>query len=410
MRYLPIGDKINATVTRGSWRTLVCVTLTLLPSGGLSAEQVAELVARARERGTVTAADITSALDAADLPADAFDNVVRLLTDEGIEIVDPPAEDAHDAPRDVPADTSTRAGTGDLVRIYLREIGRVPLLTAQDEVELAKSIEAGLFAEEKLQGGFPVLDAHRAELGELADYGLRAKQRLIEANLRLVVSIAKRYIGRGLVFLDLIQEGNLGLIRAVEKFDYTKGYKFSTYATWWIRQAITRAIADQARTIRIPVHMVETINKMARVQRQLHQDLGREATPDEIAAEMDLTPDRVAEIQRIAQEPVSLQSPIGEEDSDLGDFIEDADAVVPIEAAAFIMLQDQLEQILDTLSPREQKIIQLRFGLMDGHPRTLEEVGREFGVTRERIRQIESKTLAKLRHPSRAQMLREYLG
>jgi RNA polymerase primary sigma factor len=371
---------------------------------------VADLVARARERGTVTAADITSALDAADLPADAFDNVVRLLTDEGVEITDPPAGEAADVPRDIPADTSHRGATGDLVRIYLREIGRVPLLTAHDEVELAKSIEAGLFAEEKLQGEFPVLDAHRAELGELAADGLRAKQRLIEANLRLVVSIAKRYIGRGLVFLDLIQEGNLGLIRAVEKFDYTKGYKFSTYATWWIRQAITRAIADQARTIRIPVHMVETINKMARVQRQLHQDLGREATPEEIAAEMDLTPDRVAEIQRIAQEPVSLQSPIGEEDSDLGDFIEDADAVVPIEAAAFIMLQDQLEQILDTLSPREQKIIQLRFGLMDGHPRTLEEVGREFGVTRERIRQIESKTLAKLRHPSRAQMLREYLG
>ena len=371
---------------------------------------MAELVARARERGTVTAADITSALDAADIPVDAFDNVVRLLTDEGIEIVDPPAEETADVPRDVPADTSHRAGTGDLVRIYLREIGRVPLLTAHDEVELAKSIEAGLFAEEKLQGGFPVLDAHGAELDELAADGLRAKQRLIEANLRLVVSIAKRYIGRGLVFLDLIQEGNLGLIRAVEKFDYTKGYKFSTYATWWIRQAITRAIADQARTIRIPVHMVETINKMARVQRQMHQDLGREATPEEIAAEMGLSPDRVAEIQRIAQEPVSLQSPIGEEDSDLGDFIEDADAVVPIEAAAFIMLQDQLEQILDTLSPREQKIIQLRFGLMDGHPRTLEEVGREFGVTRERIRQIESKTLAKLRHPSRAQMLREYLG
>ncbi len=371
---------------------------------------MAELVARARERGTITAAAITSALDGADLPPDAFDDVVRLLTDEGVEILDPPAEEPADTPRDVPADTGQRAGAGDLVRIYLREIGRVPLLTAQDEVELAKSIEAGLFAEEKLQGGFPVHDAHRAELGELAAEGIHAKQRLIEANLRLVVSIAKRYIGRGLVFLDLIQEGNLGLIRAVEKFDYTKGYKFSTYATWWIRQAITRAIADQARTIRIPVHMVETINKMARVQRQLHQDLGREATPDEIAAEMGLSPDRVAEIQRIAQEPVSLQSPIGEEDSDLGDFIEDADAVVPIEAAAFIMLQDQLEQILDTLSPREQKIIQLRFGLMDGHPRTLEEVGREFGVTRERIRQIESKTLAKLRHPSRAQMLREYLG
>jgi RNA polymerase primary sigma factor len=377
----------------------------------LSAEQVAELVARARERGTVAAADITAVLDAADLPADVFDNVVRLLTDEGVEITDPPAEDVADAPRAAaPGDPGQRAHTGDLVRIYLREIGRVPLLTAHDEVELAKSIEAGLFAEEKLHGGFPLLDAHRAELDELAADGLRAKQRLIEANLRLVVSIAKRYIGRGLVFLDLIQEGNLGLIRAVEKFDYTKGYKFSTYATWWIRQAITRAIADQARTIRIPVHMVETINKMARVQRQLHQDLGREATPEEIGAEMGLTAERVAEIQRIAQEPVSLQSPIGEEDSDLGDFIEDADAVVPIEAAAFIMLQDQLEQIMDTLAPREQKIIQLRFGLMDGHPRTLEEVGREFGVTRERIRQIESKTLAKLRHPSRAQMLREYLG
>jgi RNA polymerase primary sigma factor len=358
----------------------------------------------------VTVADITAALDGSDMPAEAFEGVVRLLSDEGVEILEAPHDEAEEPPRGATADPGRRPATGDLVRIYLREIGRVPLLTAEDEVELAKSIEAGLFAEEKLQGGFPLMGVAGAELGQLASDGLHAKQRLIEANLRLVVSIAKRYIGRGLVFLDLIQEGNLGLIRAVEKFDYTKGYKFSTYATWWIRQAITRAIADQARTIRIPVHMVETINKMARVQRQLHQDLGREATSAEVAAEMGLSQDRVAEIQRIAQEPVSLQAPIGEEDSDLGDFIEDADAVVPMEAAAFIMLQDQLEQILHNLTPREQKIIQLRFGLMDGHPRTLEEVGREFGVTRERIRQIESKTLSKLRHPSRAQMLKEYLG
>jgi RNA polymerase primary sigma factor len=358
-------------------------------------------------------ADLTAAFDRCDLPADAVDGVLRLLADEGVEIVEAPPDDQDDLRRDAQNDGARKAATGDLVRIYLREIGRVPLLTAQDEVDLAKSIEAGLFAEEKLHSNSPPLrcaGAEVAELAMLAADGMRAKQRLIEANLRLVVSIAKRYIGRGLVFLDLIQEGNLGLIRAVEKFDYTKGYKFSTYATWWIRQAITRAIADQARTIRIPVHMVETINKMARIQRQLHQDLGREATPDEIAAEMGLTPERVAEIQRIAQEPVSLQSPIGEEDSDLGDFIEDADAVVPMEAAAFIMLQDQLEQVLDNLGIREQRIIQLRFGLTDGHPRTLEEVGREFGVTRERIRQIESKTLAKLRHPSRAQMLREYLA
>jgi len=359
-------------------------------------------------------ADLTAAFDRHDLPADAVEGVLRLLADEGVEIIEPPQDDPDDLRRGAQADSARRAVTGDLVRIYLREIGRVPLLTAQDEVDLAKAIEAGLFAEEKLHGGSPsAAECRGAELAELAllvAEGMRAKQRLIEANLRLVVSIAKRYIGRGLVFLDLIQEGNLGLIRAVEKFDYTKGYKFSTYATWWIRQAITRAIADQARTIRIPVHMVETINKMARIQRQMHQDLGREATPEEIAAEMGLSADRVAEIQRIAQEPVSLQSPIGEEDSDLGDFIEDADAVVPMEAAAFIMLQDQLEQVLDNLSIREQRIIQLRFGLTDGHPRTLEEVGREFGVTRERIRQIESKTLAKLRHPSRAQMLREYLA
>ncbi len=355
--------------------------------------------------------ELTVAFEHCDLPADAVDSVLKLLADEGVDVIDAAPDSEDMAQRHVQSE-ARRAVTGDLVRIYLREIGRVPLLTAHDEVELAKAIEAGLFAEEKMQGGLLANcgGARMAELMLIAADGIAAKQRLIEANLRLVVSIAKRYIGRGLVFLDLIQEGNLGLIRAVEKFDYTKGYKFSTYATWWIRQAITRAIADQARTIRIPVHMVETINKMARIQRQLHQDLGREATPEEIAAEMGLHPDRVAEIQRIAQEPVSLQSPIGEEDSDLGDFIEDADAVVPMEAAAFIMLQDQLDKVLDNLNIREQRIIQLRFGLTDGHPRTLEEVGREFGVTRERIRQIESKTLAKLRHPSRAQMLREYLA
>src|SRR5205807_728374 len=291
---------------------------------------------------------------------------------------------------------------GDSVHTYLKSIGRTSLLTAEQEVDLAKRIEAGLFAEHKLDTEPDLSPERRHDLELVAEDGRRAKAHMLEANLRLVVSVAKKYSDRGLSLLDVVQEGNLGLIRAVEKFDYTKGYKFSTYATWWIRQAITRAIADQARTIRIPVHMVETINKMARVQRQLHQALGREATPDEIAAEMGLEPDRIAEIQRIAQEPVSLQSPIGEEESGLGDFIEDADAVVPIEAAAFIMLQDQLERVLDELAEREQRIIQLRFGLTDGHPRTLEEVGREFGVTRERMRQIESKTLAKLRHPSRA--------
>ncbi len=364
-------------------------------------------MALGRERGSVTMADVMVALDGADLAPEAIDAAVRALAEEGVDVLDVAREDEADIRR--AESEGRRVATSDLVRIYLREIGRVPLLTAEDEVELAKSIEAGLFAEEKLCCGIPVPGAIGGDLELLACEGVKAKQRLIEANLRLVVSIAKRYIGRGLVFLDLIQEGNLGLIRAVEKFDYTRGYKFSTYATWWIRQAITRAIADQARTIRVPVHMVETINKLARVQRQLHQELGREATAEEIAAEMGLEPERVAEIQRIAQEPVSLQSPIGEEESDLGDFIEDADAVVPIEAAAFIMLQDQLDRVLDQLAEREQRIIQLRFGLTDGHPRTLEEVGREFGVTRERIRQIESKTLAKLRHPSRAQVLREYL-
>ena len=356
----------------------------------------------------MTVEDVAAALDRSDLPDDSLERVVKMLAEQGVEVLESQHE-TEDVTRADEGDLGKRAPTSDLVRIYLREIGRVPLLTAEDEVELAKTIEAGLFAEEKMARTAVLSREELHDLELLAREGARAKQRLIEANLRLVVSIAKRYVGRGMLFLDLIQEGNLGLIRAVEKFDYTKGFKFSTYATWWIRQAITRAIADQARTIRIPVHMVETINKLVRVQRQMHQDLGREPTPEEIGREMGLSPARVIEIQRIAQEPVSLQSPIGEEDSDLGDFIEDADAVVPIEAAAFILLQDQLEDILGTLSEREQRIIQLRFGLTDGHPRTLEEVGREFGVTRERIRQIEAKTLAKLRHPSRAQMLREYL-
>ena len=311
-------------------------------------------------------------------------------------------------------DASTVMLTGDPVRMYLKEIGKVDLLTAADEVDLAMKIEAGLEASNKLEaaenGEIELTRAEMRRLTRVENVGLEAKQALISANLRLVVSIAKRYVGRGMLFLDLIQEGNLGLIRAVEKFDYEKGFKFSTYATWWIRQAITRAIADQARTIRIPVHMVETINKLFRVQRQLLQDLGRDPTPEEIGAEMDMSADRVREIQKISQEPVSLETPIGEEeDSQLGDFIEDSQAVVPPDAASFSMLQEQLTQVLDSLADRERKVIELRFGLVDGHPRTLEEVGREFGVTRERIRQIESKTLAKLRHPSRSSKLKDYI-
>ena len=311
-------------------------------------------------------------------------------------------------------DTSTAMLTGDPVRMYLKEIGKVDLLTASEEVNLAMKIEAGTEAAEKLEaaeaGELTLTRAEQRRLMRIEQVGLDAKQQLISANLRLVVSIAKRYVGRGMLFLDLIQEGNLGLIRAVEKFDYTKGFKFSTYATWWIRQAITRAIADQARTIRIPVHMVETINKLVRVQRQLLQDLGRDPTPEEIGAEMDMSADRVREIQKISQEPVSLETPIGEEeDSQLGDFIEDSNAEVPPDAASFSMLQEQLAQVLDSLADRERKVIELRFGLVDGHPRTLEEVGREFGVTRERIRQIESKTLAKLRHPSRSSKLKDYI-
>ncbi|HSE07608.1 MAG TPA: RNA polymerase sigma factor [Nocardioidaceae bacterium] len=300
--------------------------------------------------------------------------------------------------------------TADPVKDYLKQIGKVPLLNAEMEVELAKRIEAGLFSEEKLASGGKISEKAREELEWIADDGRRAKNHLLEANLRLVVSLAKRYTGRGMLFLDLIQEGNLGLIRAVEKFDYTKGYKFSTYATWWIRQAITRAMADQARTIRIPVHMVEVINKLARVQRQMLQDLGREPTPEELAKELDMTPEKVIEVQKYGREPISLHTPLGEDgDSEFGDLIEDSEAIVPADAVSFTLLQEQLHAVLDTLSEREAGVVSMRFGLTDGQPKTLDEIGKVYGVTRERIRQIESKTMSKLRHPSRSQVLRDYL-
>ncbi|MEU4832879.1 RNA polymerase sigma factor [Streptosporangium sp. NPDC023615] len=317
-------------------------------------------------------------------------------------------DDDDDAP--VPQ-VAAAGATADPVKDYLKQIGKVPLLNAEQEVELAKRIEAGLFAEEQLGTDGEKLPVDvRAELEWIAEDGRRAKNHLLEANLRLVVSLAKRYTGRGMLFLDLIQEGNLGLIRAVEKFDYTKGYKFSTYATWWIRQAITRAMADQARTIRIPVHMVEVINKLARVQRQMLQDLGREPTPEELARELDMTPEKVVEVQKYGREPISLHTPLGEEgDSEFGDLIEDSEAIVPADAVSFTLLQEQLHSVLDTLSEREAGVVSMRFGLTDGQPKTLDEIGKVYGVTRERIRQIESKTMSKLRHPSRSQVLRDYL-
>jgi RNA polymerase primary sigma factor len=312
---------------------------------------------------------------------------------------------------DEPAQQVMVAGaTADPVKDYLKQIGKVPLLNAEMEVELAKRIEAGLFSDEKLAKGGKISAKLHEELEWIAEDGRRAKNHLLEANLRLVVSLAKRYTGRGMLFLDLIQEGNLGLIRAVEKFDYTKGYKFSTYATWWIRQAITRAMADQARTIRIPVHMVEVINKLARVQRQMLQDLGREPTPEELALELDMTPEKVIEVQKYGREPISLHTPLGEDgDSEFGDLIEDSEAIVPADAVSFTLLQEQLHAVLDTLSEREAGVVSMRFGLTDGQPKTLDEIGKVYGVTRERIRQIESKTMSKLRHPSRSQVLRDYL-
>ncbi|SNC60990.1 RNA polymerase, sigma 70 subunit, RpoD [Kytococcus aerolatus] len=317
------------------------------------------------------------------------------------------ADDEDDAPAQ---QVVTAGATADAVKDYLKQIGKVALLNAEQEVDLAKRIEAGLFAEQKLNSGEKIDAKLKRELWWIASDGKNAKNHLLEANLRLVVSLAKRYTGRGMLFLDLIQEGNLGLIRAVEKFDYTKGYKFSTYATWWIRQAITRAMADQARTIRIPVHMVEVINKLARVQRQMLQDLGREPTPEELAQELDMTPEKVVEVQKYGREPISLHTPLGEDgDSEFGDLIEDSEAVVPSDAVSFTLLQEQLHSVLDTLSEREAGVVSMRFGLADGQPKTLDEIGRVYGVTRERIRQIESKTMSKLRHPSRSQVLRDYL-
>ncbi|MEW6193391.1 MAG: RNA polymerase sigma factor RpoD [Bacillota bacterium] len=353
--------------------------------------EIETLLEKGKKRGVLTYSEIMESLQGTDLTPDQIDDIYEQLTTMGIDVV-PEIQDlervgSSSEPQSEEAEIDLSVPEGieidDPVRMYLKEIGRIPLLSPEEEVELAKRMEKGDAA---------------------------AKRRLIEANLRLVVSIAKRYVGRGMLFLDLIQEGNLGLIKAVEKFDYRKGYKFSTYATWWIRQAITRAIADQARTIRIPVHMVETINKLIRVSRQLLQELGREPTPEEVAREMDISEDKVREIMKIAQEPVSLETPIGEEeDSHLGDFIEDQEAQAPAEEASFTLLREQLNEVLHTLTEREQRVLRLRFGLDDGRARTLEEVGQKFGVTRERIRQIEAKTLRKLRHPSRSKKLKDYL-
>ncbi|MGW0762234.1 RNA polymerase sigma factor [Streptomyces sp. NPDC002814] len=326
------------------------------------------------------------------------------------EAAEPPVEEAEPEPVEPPRRADTSGPSSDLFRQYLREIGRIPLLTAAEEVDLARRVEAGLFAEEKLAGACDLDSQLALDLDKLVVMGRMAKRRLIEANLRLVVSVAKRYVGRGLTMLDLVQEGNLGLIRAVEKFDYARGYKFSTYATWWIRQAMSRALADQARTIRVPVHVVELINRVVRVQRRMLQERGYEPTPEEVAAHLDLPPERVSEVLRLAQEPVSLHAPVGEEDDvALGDLIEDGDAASPVESAAFLLLREHLEAVLSTLGERERKVVQLRYGLADGRPRTLEEIGRIFGVTRERIRQIESKTLNKLRDHAFADQLRGYL-
>ena len=406
-------------------------TIASLPAASLitNSEKLKELFVKGKKKGKLDASELSEVLDEMDLESDQMDRIYDSLEQLGIEVgsdeflgelpddMEPPMEEIAGIEEEELVDPNTLVDSfniDDPVRMYLKEIGKVPLLNADEEVELATAMTAGHVAQERIEtaaeAGETIGDEEMARLQEDIKKGEAAKQSLAEANLRLVVSIAKRYVGRGMLFLDLIQEGNLGLIKAVEKFDYTKGYKFSTYATWWIRQAITRAIADQARTIRIPVHMVETIHKVIRVSRQLLQELGHDPSPEEISAEMGMPVDKVREILKIAQEPVSLETPIGEEeDSHLGDFIPDEGASEPSEAASFTLLKEQLVEVLSTLTPREEKVLRLRFGLDDGHQRTLEEVGKEFQVTRERIRQIEAKALRKLRHPSRSKKLKDYL-
>ncbi|MFE5401457.1 RNA polymerase sigma factor [Streptomyces sp. NPDC056580] len=413
----------TVTTTRKATATTAAPVAPAAPTADEPAEEAAPAKKAAAKKATAKKATAKKAVakkTAAKKTAANKDDA-ELIEDEVLEdtkVADEPEgtesagfvlsdEDEDDAPAQ---QVAAAGATADPVKDYLKQIGKVPLLNAEQEVELAKRIEAGLFAEDKLANSDKLAPKLKRELEIIAEDGRRAKNHLLEANLRLVVSLAKRYTGRGMLFLDLIQEGNLGLIRAVEKFDYTKGYKFSTYATWWIRQAITRAMADQARTIRIPVHMVEVINKLARVQRQMLQDLGREPTPEELAKELDMTPEKVIEVQKYGREPISLHTPLGEDgDSEFGDLIEDSEAVVPADAVSFTLLQEQLHSVLDTLSEREAGVVSMRFGLTDGQPKTLDEIGKVYGVTRERIRQIESKTMSKLRHPSRSQVLRDYL-
>ena len=427
------AEKADDKPTMTSKGKLDDKTIATLPAAALltANEKLKELFVKGKKKGRLDAGELSEVLDEMDLDGDQMDSIYDSLETLGIEVgtedflTDLPNEDGEPAMEEIaeieeeelvdPNSLVDSFNIDDPVRMYLKEIGEVPLLTADQEVELATAMSAGREAKERLaeleESGEALPEDEMAALKKQLKAGERAKQQLAEANLRLVVSIAKRYVGRGMLFLDLIQEGNLGLIKAVEKFDYTKGYKFSTYATWWIRQAITRAIADQARTIRIPVHMVETINKVIRVSRQLLQELGHDPSPEEISEEMNMPVDKVREILKIAQEPVSLETPIGEEeDSHLGDFIPDEGASEPSEAASFTLLKEQLVDVLSTLTPREEKVLKLRFGIEDGRTRTLEEVGKEFNVTRERIRQIEAKALRKLRHPSRSKKLKDFLN